>query len=110
MNAEFTRQYAIRMPDGALYSRPAYSSTWASLFGDRGSGGNDDQRIPQVWDSRESADSALSDMRKRAADLGVGDWFGVVVQRLCTPFTSADPGERLVSELQTWLSEQGDER
>ncbi|GAA2433690.1 hypothetical protein [Mycolicibacterium llatzerense] len=98
---DFTYQYAIRRPDGEFIRIPKSSDLFGSLFGR--TCGTDETRPPRTWDSREAADSALNDIRERAADLGVGDWLGVVVQRLCTPFTLHDPAEHFAEEVQQWM-------
>lgn len=98
----FTYRYAIRRPDGELILQPKSSDLFGGLFGRMGST-DDENRKPRTWDTRESAESALAEIRSKAADIGVGDWLGIVVQQLCTPFTLHDPAEHFADEIQHWL-------
>lgn len=99
---DFTYRYAIRRPDGELMRMPDSSSLFGNIFGPTWYS-DDTVRPPRTWDTREAAESALNEIRKRAADLGIGDWLGVVVQQLCTPFTLHDPAEHFADEVQQWM-------
>lgn len=106
-NSDFTYQYAIRCPDGDLLRRPKHSDL-LGLGGLFGMNLAAEVPPPRIWDTREGAESALADIRSRAADIGVQDWCGTVVQRLCTPFTHADPAEHFVEKVQEWLDSGGE--
>jgi len=101
MSNDFTYRYAIRRPDGELVQMPKCSGLFGSIFGHAPA--DDEQRKPQTWDTREAADSAPKAFREKAAELGIGDWLGVVVQQLCTPFTLHDPAEHFADEVQQWM-------
>lgn len=105
----FTYRYAICRPDGVLVPQPKRTDMFglSSLFGP--TEGDEAPPKPRTWDTREAAESALKDIRSKAAELGVGDWFGVIVQQLCTPFTLHDPAEHFADEVQNWLSRGGAE-
>ena len=99
----FTYRYAIRRPDGELIPKPKSSD-----LGLRGLFGpvldiDDDVPRPRTWDSREDAERALADIKRKAAEIGIGEWLGVIVQQLCTPFTMHDPAEHFADEVQQWL-------
>lgn len=87
--SEFSIQYAIRLPDGQMFTSP-YSGavvTWSEQCG-----------AQHVWQQ----------LRDQAAAMGVPEWAGVIVHRYCTPFLGPqDPAEHLVDELTTWLQSQG---
>jgi hypothetical protein len=85
----FSTEYAVRLPDGQLASAP--------------------QGNPWMWDHREGADRALDSLRGSAAAMGIHDYSGQVVHRLCTQFIDADSNhsKQLVDELQAWLRNQG---
>lgn len=94
----FTTRYAVRMPNGELYSRP----TAYSLFGVPDP--TSSSRVV-AFDTRESAETFIARMRREAADIGI-DWQATIVQQLCTPFTSGDPTEQFAGEVIDWLREQ----
>lgn len=110
-DGEFVTQYAIRTPSGELWSSAAPSGWASNIFGGLFGNATGDESPPPtpppaVWYSRDEAQNQLDSLRVQAARLGVTDWFGVVVQRICSPFTTDDPGERFVTELQEWLDRQ----
>lgn len=91
-----THQYAIRMPNGKLYS----SKSGYSIFG---------QSVIAkvfVWDDPGAAAEQLDQLRDAAQAIGVDDWLGVVVQRVCSEFSTADPVEEFASEIEKWAAEQ----
>lgn len=100
----FTYRYAIRRPDGDLVLQPKNSDLefFKGMLG-RSSGDDDEPRKPRTWDTREAAETALQQFKQKAADLGIGEWFGRVEQQLCTPFTVTDPAEHFADEIQQWL-------
>lgn len=89
-----THQYAIQMPNGKLYSTSRYIGYGAP-----------DPEVA-VWGDQNSAQYALSTLRQQAQDLGVEDWLGVVVRRVCSEFSAADPVEEFASEIEKWAAEQ----
>lgn len=99
----FTYRYAIRRPDGELLPSPKTGLGFSAIFGF-----SDDEPDtppkPRTWDTRKEAENALKEIRRKAAELGVGDWCGVIVQQLCTPFTLHDPAEHFADEVQDWLN------
>lgn len=87
----FTLQFAIRLPDGNLALNPITSQ-------------------PLLWADEAGAEKVLGMLRTNAASIGVSDWAGEIVRRLCTPFVSvSDPAEQLVAELSEWLKQQAGE-
>jgi len=104
MTEQFTTQFAIRMPNGELHCQLGGSSMFESMFGVANR-----PRRPAMWDTRAEADEALQGIRDKAAQMGITEWFGVVVQRLCTPFTQGDPTEHFADEVTQWMQQQGGE-
>jgi hypothetical protein len=102
----FTYRFAIRRPDGELLPRSKVSGMYASIFGKSLFSG-DDELKPRTWDTRAEAESALVEIREKAAEIGIGDWLGVIVTQLCTPFTFHDPAEHFAAEVQDWLDQGG---
>ena len=93
-DGEFTTQYAIRMPSGEFWRPPC------------GHIGAEQEHPPAIFDTEESAQYVLDRLRFEAARLGVHHWYGVIEKRICSPFTTSEPGERLVADLQEWLRRQ----
>ena len=91
-----THQYAIRMPNGKLYANPNVYHI----------GDNPPEPKAMVWDDPQSAEWGLRTLRRQAQDLGVEDWLGVVVQRICSEFTTADPVEEFADEIEKWAADQ----
>lgn len=103
---EFVTQYAIRTPSGELWCN-TYSSPWSGISGLFSSGDEaPKQEPPAVWYNREQAQRQLDGLKEQASRIGVLDWFGVVVQRICSPFTTDDPGEHFATDLEEWLRNQ----
>ena len=101
MTNDFALEFAIVMPDGEFYrSRPFILP---SLFGGKSADGGGDVVL---YRTRAEADSALASLKARAAEMGVGDWCGFVVQRLCSPFTVRDPAAQFASEIESWMEGQ----
>lgn len=98
---EFVRQFAIRMPNGELWHRPG-SGMFEGMFGLPNA-----PRRAAIWDTPAEAAEALQGIRDKAAQMGISEWFGVVVQRLCTPFTQGDPTEHFADEVTQWMQQQG---
>jgi len=89
-----THQYAIRMPNGKLYATSPYV------------GYNAPPPEVAVWSNQNSAQQALESLRHQAQNLGVEDWLGVVVQRICSEFTTTDPVGEFAGEIEKWAAEQ----
>lgn len=85
---DFSTQYAIRLPDGKLFTSPHNGAVW-------------------TWSEFAGAEHVWEQLRDHAAAMGIADWAGVIVHRYCTPFIGPkDPAEHMVSELTTWLQQQ----
>jgi hypothetical protein len=120
---EFARQFAIRMPDGRLFGHPPqvedvpdYSQSSAmrdvkSMYSLLGLSTSPTQSTPKpgpvIFDTRDAAESKLADLRSHAEQVGVMAWGGVVVERMCTAFTSGDPSVEFANEVVRWISQQG---
>lgn len=106
MAEEFVRQFAIRMPNGQLYCKPRHN--WPAYFG-LGLDLPDPAPQPYIWDTRDEATATLQSLRGAATEMGIVEWFGVIVERICTPFTQGDPAEHFAAEVDQWVREQGGE-
>jgi hypothetical protein len=104
--SDFVIQYAIRLPNGALYCRPKASAynTMAYMFG---ATAREPQRELAVFDDRADVEKLLNDMREMAAEVGVDNLGCCIVQRLCSPFTSDDPGDEFAAAVIEWVARQG---
>lgn len=60
-----------------------------------------------MFERRDDAEKAASQLAEQAKYFGVDWWAGSVVERLCTPFTSVNPGRQFARELSEWLLKQG---
>lgn len=101
MTNDFALEFAIVMPDGEFYRSRPFILT--SLFGGKSADGGGDVVL---YRTRAEADSALASLKARAAEMGVSDWCGFVVQRLCSPFTVNDPAAQFASEIESWMEGQ----
>lgn len=97
-DGEFVTQYAIRTPIGELFQAPR--SAMSSVYG------FDSPTEPAIWDTHEDAERALHYLRAEADRLGVHNWLGTIVQRICSPFTTDDPGQHFAADLEEWLRHQ----
>ena len=102
-DGKFITQYAIRGPDGRLLRHTISKSFMKAWLGEAGPSLADDEPWPLVFDSLSEAQEHLDGRKKQAAQLGVNDWDGVIVQRLCSPFTAHDPAAELATQIQDWL-------
>lgn len=102
MSDDFTRQFAIRLPNGELFSTPEVGGWYASLLGVSPR----PQRVV-VYDSREEAETALQAMQEKGAQMGI-TLVASIESRLCSPFSQTDPGEQFVDELTKWAERQGE--
>ena len=86
--SDFTVQYAIRLPDGQMFTNAMNGAV-------------------VTWSERRGAEHVWAQLRDHAATVGVTQWAGVIVHRYCTPFIGPqDPAEHLVDELTRWLQQQ----
>ncbi|WP_104151118.1 hypothetical protein [Mycobacterium intracellulare] len=121
MTDDFTRQYAIRMPNGQLYRhvvKPAsvedfsIPSPMRDMLGALGVFSCEPavvaEPVPAIFATREDAEKKLAELIKQAEAFGVTLYGGVIVERLCTPFTSHDPAVQFCREISEWALKQGD--
>lgn len=130
----FTRRWAIRLPDGSLYTgqhpRAAElaaeaAAKWhamssaerdmrqyqAAMFGQRiGEPQPPAPAKPIIFDSRADAEKLYRDLCDAARLVGVQHWGGAIVESLCTPFTSADPAVQFAEQITAWVAENGGDR
>lgn len=92
---EFTKQYAIRQPDGKLWGPPK-----TDLFGQ-----TVDAVEPAIFGDRGDAERALEQLQASASRMGV-EWLATIETRLCTPFSVTDPSEQMIAELEAWRRSQ----
>lgn len=84
---DYAMQYAIRLPDGSLWTNPHNGGSVS-------------------WSEREGAEAALEQIRAQAAAIQA-QFHGEVVYRYCTPFLSdGDDASGLIDELTAWLEKQ----
>lgn len=117
----FSLHYAIRMPNGELYtpSRNAGTSPeddysipapMRDMMGMVGMFGPTPAKAPtspkpEIFESRPQAEKKLDELRAQARQFGVTEWGGMVVARLCTPFSSGDPTVEFAEQIVHWLAE-----
>ncbi|AMU39214.1 hypothetical protein A3N99_02660 [Mycobacteroides abscessus] len=81
--------YAIRQPDGQLVT---------DGFTNR----------PVVFADRSGAEKALNQMRQFASRMGITEYMGRIVYRLCSSYIDLDdPATGLIDELEAWRKGQG---
>lgn len=98
MTAEdFTRQYAIRLPNGGLYSRSRSSHIFGASI----------ETETFVFDTPEQAEGVVGMLARHAAEIGITGWVGHVEHRLRSPFSNSDPGEQFANEVAKWAAQQG---
>lgn len=123
---DWETQYAIRMPDGSLYSTAGpvaterdYSVDSAShdmfsglgaLFGMTGPTVSQPvgAPVPMLFPNEQAAQRKLEELRKHAAGMGVTLWGGEIVHRVCTPFTTGSAARQFMTALQSWMQQQQD--
>ncbi len=101
MTNDFTKQWAIAMPNGELWRNQCqcHGGMFGVCF---------HNPPPSTFDSRAEAEHTLHQIRAvQARDMGVTDWAGHIVQRLCSPFTVHDPAEQFGTAVEDWLKTQG---
>lgn len=120
MSDDFTHQYAIRMPNGQLYRHIVKSpsvedfsipSPMRDMLGAIGliceTPAVGDPSVA-IFPTRAAAEQKLTELTKQAEAFGVSLYGGVIVERLCTPFTSHDPAVQFSREIAEWALKQGD--
>lgn len=118
-----TRRYAVRMPNGELYvdrtlQRQAeiYAEQYHSVpsFMRDMMGMVEPRSVPAprpaIFDTRDEAERLCAKLAEEAAAVGVVNWGGAVVESLCTPFTTRDPGVQFAAEVAEWIAQQGGEQ
>lgn len=108
-------QYAIRMPNGELFSMQRMQTERdysvdaatndmmgvAALFG-FGGGATVSKPVgsplPVIYTNLADAEQQLKHMREQAAQFGVSHWGGEIVHRICTPFTAGQLAGRQFEE------------
>lgn len=123
MSNDFVHQFAVMMPNGELFCQPLYAavenfsvpSPVRDMLGAAAMYGN---AAPQphlhvvgfqlaLFENAADAQRTLDMLRDQAQVLGVSHWGGCVVERLCTPFTSAAPDDEFSAEVTHWLEQRG---
>lgn len=121
---DWETQYAIRMPDGSLYSTAGPVETERDYSVD--SATNDflgglgamlgmtgptvskpvGAPVPLLFLNEQAAQRKLDELRKQAAGMGVTLWGGEIVHRVCTPFTTGSAARQFMTALQSWMERQ----
>ena len=101
-DTHFTKQYAIRLPNGQLHAHKP--SGWTIVDG-RISYAQDEEADPEpvVYDSLEDAQYAIEAFQQRAAHMGITEWLGHIETRYCSEFTHTEPSEGMLNDLQKFL-------
>lgn len=118
----FTIQWAIRAPSGRLYAEPGEKQTiedWGSysgfmnmLFGGMIVMGETEpekpvtQPKPLVFDNQADAEKKLAELCDAATKVGVDNYGGAVVSRLCSPFTDSPAPQQFADRVTEWLAQQ----
>lgn len=102
MSNEFTTQYAVRLPNGELFSVPAACNHGSFIFGMEPPAPR-----PVVMNDRAEAEKLLDSLKCQAAQLGITGWAGQIEQRTCSPFSVTDPSAGLGDEVEKWAGTQG---
>jgi hypothetical protein len=101
----YTLQFAIKLPNGALYLKPTQRAMFASMFGPVG----DPPRELAVFDERSDAEEVIDEMRKLANEVGVDNLGATIVTRLCSPFLADhDDVAGFVAHIAEWVEKGGD--
>lgn len=116
------QHYAIRMPNGDLYSQPGppveappdYSvpspmrdmGMFGFLFGSDSTPTKPGPMQPVIFTNQADAEKKLNYLREQAAQFGVTHWGGEIVHRVCTPFTAGQlAGRQFVEGLHRWMKD-----
>lgn len=97
MSDELTKQYAIRLPNGDLYSQ-----CQTTVFGHH-------ETTVVVFDTEDQARRVLDNLKLAATQLGIPGWVGQIEWRACSPFSNTDLGKSFADEVTKWAAQQGDE-
>lgn len=89
----FTTQYAIRLPDGTLFTTQH--------------GYGDCPALPVVFDTLTDAQHALCHLRRQASMFGITDLAACIEQRICSPFSVTDPSVDFAEQVMRWVARQG---
>lgn len=115
MNNDFAIEYAVMMPSGELFQQQPQqtgpSDYWAIPSPVRDMLGLTEPRTVgpptvAIFNDRRLAQAALKALSETAAQLGVTNYGGSVVQRMCTPFTH-DPITEFAGQVTEWLQTNG---
>lgn len=60
-----------------------------------------------IFDAQIKADVLLKQLRAKATAVGVDNWGGAVVSRICSPFTADDPSVTFAEQVCQWARENG---
>jgi hypothetical protein len=100
--SDFTFQYAVRLPNGDLFTTPkptAYSPVM-QFFGAT----QEPMRELAVFDELSDAEEALEQMRRVAAQVGVDNLGATIVTRICSPFLADhDDAGGFVAHINEWI-------
>ncbi len=99
---EFTKQYAVRLPNGQLHAHKAggyavHNGVFIYMTDE------DAEPEPVVYDTIEEAEESIKRFQQQAAHMGIIEWMGHIETRYCTPFTSTEPSAEMLSDLESWL-------
>lgn len=129
----FSRRYAIRLPDGSLYTgadpRAAEKAAeQAAIYyntpspmrdmsfglnailgigGVAGPPASPKDPQPRIFDTYAEAVKLFEELDAKAQVVGVHNWGGCIVESLSTPFTSGDPAEQFAEAVMAWVTENG---
>lgn len=102
---DFTKQYAIRLPNGQLHAHR--TGGWQVLGGGVIQYNEDPDAVPEpvVYDTLEEVEEGIARFQKQAAHMGITEWLGHIEVRYCTPFSNTEPSEDMLEDLQAWLKD-----
>lgn len=107
----FAIYYAIRLPDGRLHTRVEREKYhwWIAGFDLPGSREPAIRSVtPCVYRDRQEAETELAELRRKAAEVGIPYYGGVIVTALRTPFLpdGHDPATVFAEHVNHWLTQQ----
>jgi hypothetical protein len=118
MSDGLTRQWAIRLPNGELYGVAEQRCNQAQAVAQYHSTSSvirDAFGIPEpvqtpikpyVFDTRAEAEYVFNKIVENVVAWGVTFWGGVIVERVCSPFTNGSAIVEFGDQVQAWLDEQ----
>lgn len=102
---EFTKQYAIRLPNGQLHAHHpggyVVNNGVISYVQDE-----EAEAEPVVYDSLEEVEEGIKRFQAQAAHMGITEWLGHIETRYCTPFSDTEPSADMLSDLESWLKDK----